>query len=200
MTQQTHAPQSIELLPATIEDRSVLSNLYQLYIHDFTDFVERELGDDGRFNYDPLPPYWTESNRFPFLVRVERKLAGFALVKKGSDFSGNTEVWDMADFFVVRGVRRRGVGYLVAEQIWRRFPGPWEVRVMSTNAPAMAFWARAVCRFTRQDIKPMAVTKGEETRYLFNFESKVESSDTLQRLKRIHELNRRQQGKVINEL
>ena len=178
MTQQTHAPQSIELLPATIEDRTALSNLYQLYIHDFTDFVERELGDDGRFSYDPLPLYWTESNRFPFLVRVERKLAGFALVKKGSDFSGNTEVWDMADFFVVRCVRRRGVGYLIAEQIWRRFPGAWEVRVMTTNAPAMGFWARAVCRFTTQDIKPMAVTKGEETRYLFNFESKGESSET----------------------
>ena len=175
MTQQTHAPQSIELLPATIEDRSVLSNLYQLYIHDFTDFVERELGNDGRFSYDPLPLYWTESNRFPFLVTVERKLAGFALVKKGSDFSGNPEVWDMADFFVVRGARRHGVGYLVAEQIWRRFPGPWEVRVLTTNAPAMAFWARAVCRFTRRDIKPMAVTKSEETRYLFNFESKSES-------------------------
>jgi len=105
-------------------------------------------------------------------------LAGFALVKKGSDFSGNTEVWDMADFFVVRGARRRGVGYLIAEQIWRRFPGAWEVRVTTTNAAAMGFWAKSVWRFTRQDIKPMAVTKGEETRYLFNFESKVESSET----------------------
>lgn len=177
MIQQTRPPQSIELLSATIEDRPVLSNLYQLYIHDFTDFVHLELGDDGRFGYDPLSPYWSEPNRFPFLVRLDGKLAGFALVKKGSDFSGNAEAWDMADFFVVRGARGQGVGYKVAEKIWRRFPGSWEVRVMFTNAPALAFWTKAVCRFTGQNLKPVEVTKGEATRYLFNFESKGASSE-----------------------
>jgi predicted acetyltransferase len=177
MIQHTRPPQWIRLTPATLEDRPVLSNLYQLYIHDFTDFVDLELGDDGRFTYDPLPPYWSERNRFPFLVKADGRLAGFALVKKGSDFSGNPEVWDIADFFVVRGARGQGVGYRVAEEIWRRFPGPWEVRVMITNAPALAFWTRAVSRFTGHKLKPDLITCGDETRYLFNFESKGKSAE-----------------------
>jgi predicted acetyltransferase len=179
MTKHTRPPQSIQLSSATVDDHPALSNLYQLYIHDFTDFVDRELGDDGRFSYNPFPPYWSEPSRFPFLVRVVASWLDLLLVKKGSDFSGDAEVWDMADFFVVRGARGHGVGYQVAEEIWRRFPGPWGVRVMLTNASAIAFWTTAVCRFTGQDLKPIKVTKGEETRYLFNFESRGEASEVL---------------------
>jgi predicted acetyltransferase len=111
MIQRVHLlPQSIELLPAKLGDRSVLSNLYQLYIHDFTDFVSLELEDNGKFSYDPLPPYWSEPNRFPFLIRTGGRLVGFALTKKGSDFSGDSCVWDMAAFFVIRGARGRSSG------------------------------------------------------------------------------------------
>jgi hypothetical protein len=39
------------------EQQPVFSNLYQLYIHSFTDFVEQPLSDNGRFGYNPLPPY-----------------------------------------------------------------------------------------------------------------------------------------------
>ena len=164
---------TVEVTRATQEGQAVLSNLYQLYIHDFTEFIEQPLGNDGRFDYDPLPPYWTEPDRFPFIVRVDRKLAGFALVKKGSDFSGRADVWDMADFFLVRGVRGKGIGYSVAKSIWRQFPGPWEVRVITTNVPARRFWAKAISRFLGQAIEPKLVTKGEETRYLFLFESEA---------------------------
>lgn len=164
---------TVEVTPATKEEQPVLANLYQLYIHDFTDFVELPLRNDGRFDYDPLPPYWSEPGRFPFIVRVDAKLAGFALVKRGSDFSGKTEVWDMADFFVVRGVRGKGVGYSVAKTIWQQFPGLWEVRVITTNVPAQRFWTKAISRFLGKAIEPELLTKGEATRYLFLFESEA---------------------------
>lgn len=174
--QRNNRAGTVEVTRATKEGQLVLSNLYQLYIHDFTDFVELPLGNDGRFDYDPLPPYWTEPDRFPFIVWVDRRLAGFALVKKGSDFSGKAEVWDMADFFLVRGVRGKGVGYTVAKSIWQQFPGPWEVRVITTNLPAQQFWARAISHFLGKAIEPELVTKGEETRYLFRFESEARPS------------------------
>ena len=167
--QKPKPPESIELLPATLGDQPAISNLYQLYIHDFSDYVEQKLGDDGRFGYDPLPPYWTEPDRFPFLIRVDGSLAGFALVRKGSVFSGKTDIWDMADFFVVRGARGIGVGYVITKEIWRRFPGPWEVRVLTTNLNALTFWSKAISRFTGHPLEPILVTDGEDTRYLFLF-------------------------------
>ena len=175
--QQSNQSATVEVTRATQEGQPVLSNLYQLYIHDFTDFVEQPLGNDGRFAYDPLPPYWTEPDRFPFIVWVDGKLAGFALVRKGSDFSGRSAVWNMADFFVMRGLRGKGVGYSVAKILWQKFPGPWEVRVITTNVPAQQFWAKATSRFLGKAIEPELVTKGKETRYLFLFESEANPID-----------------------
>jgi predicted acetyltransferase len=50
----------------------------------------------------------------------------------------------VAEFFVVRGARRRGVGTRAAHAVFGRFPGAWEVRVRKENVAAMAFWARAM--------------------------------------------------------
>lgn len=151
MTKDHKDKPSVEIVPATPEQQPVISNLYQLYIHDFTDFVDQPLCDNGRFDYDPLPPYWTKPDRYPFLVWVDGKLAGFALVKKGSDFSGNAVAWDMANFFIVRGARGKGVGGIVAKSIWRQFPGPWEVRVMPKNVPAVSFWGKGRLSLPRRE-------------------------------------------------
>ncbi|AXC15298.1 hypothetical protein ACPOL_6054 [Acidisarcina polymorpha] len=83
----------------------------------------------------------------------------------------------MADFFIVRGVRGKGVGYKVAKRLWRQFPGRWEVRVMANNVPAQKFWAKAISRFQGKSAEAELVTKGKETRYLFLFDSKANLLD-----------------------
>jgi predicted acetyltransferase len=170
----------VEVRLAVLQELPVLSNLYQLYIHDFTDFVEVPLGNDGRFDYDPLPQYWTEPNRFPFIIRVDGFPCGFALVRRGSQFSERTDVWDMADFFIVRGARGKALGCSVAKSIWQRFPGPWEVRVITTNVPAQQFWAKAIFQFLGKTIQPELVAKDKEIRYLFLFESGAKPFDSVQ--------------------
>jgi GNAT superfamily N-acetyltransferase len=121
-------------------------------------------------------PVYMERQRRNF-VSVDKDIgdgtepAGFALVKKGSDFSGDGEVWEMADFFVVRGARGRGLGYAVAENVWRRFRGPWEIHILTENVPAQHFWTKAISRFLGRDVKPALATIGAQTRYLFLFDS-----------------------------
>ena len=88
LREQSWNAMTVEIKPATLEELPVLSNLFQLYIHDFTDFIERPLGSDGRFDYNPLPPYWTEPDHFPFIVLSDGKLSGFALVKKARSSPG----------------------------------------------------------------------------------------------------------------
>src|SRR5436305_8412765 len=100
----------VEVMPALREQESILANLMQLYAHDFSEFHEIEIGPDGKFTYKDLSLYWSEEGRHPFLVRVDGKPAGFVLVKKGSEVSGDRTTWDIAEFFVLRGYRRRGVG------------------------------------------------------------------------------------------
>jgi predicted acetyltransferase len=160
----------IEVNPAAPEQEPVLANLFELYAHDFSEFYNLELGADGRFGYKHLSLYWVEPDRYPFLVKVDGKLAGFVLVKRGSEVSGDENVWDVAEFFIARGYRRRGVGMRVAHEVWRRFPGRWEVRVMESNPSAKEFWGCTINSFIGEMSFSVRVEKDGESWHLFSFE------------------------------
>jgi predicted acetyltransferase len=162
----------VEVIAAAHEQEPILANLLELYLHDFSAFLDLDIGEDGRFGYASLPLYWSERGRYPFLIRMDGKLAGLALVKKGPAISGSDAVWDMAEFFVVRGCRGRGVGTLAAHQVWRRFPGQWEVRVMQRNTLARRFWAGAISTFVGEAIQPVRLEKDGEAWDLFSFQSR----------------------------
>jgi predicted acetyltransferase len=170
MTSHDQVP-PIVVIPARPKDRPILENLLELYAREFSEFHEVELSADGRFRYDALPLYWQEADRHPFLIHADRKLAGFALVKKGSEISGDEAVWDMAEFFILREYRGRGVGCAAAHVVWRRFPGRWEVRTMEANQAALPFWQRAVSEFVGAIARPKAVEKNGQTWYVFGFDS-----------------------------
>jgi predicted acetyltransferase len=160
---------TIELVPATAEQQPTLANLLELYAHDFSEFHPLEIGASGRFGYQSLPLYWSEPSRHPLLIQMGGNLAGFAFVKRGSEVSGSLTVWDMAEFFILRGYRRRGIGTQAAHEVWRRFPGPWEVRVMQSNVSAHHFWECAISEFTGEAIHPVFAEKDGKHWKLYSF-------------------------------
>jgi hypothetical protein len=152
---------SVEITPATPEQQPALSNLYQLYIHDFTDFGEQPLGDGGRFKYDPLSPYWTDPDRHPFLVWMDGKLAGFALVEKAriSPAIQTYGTWPTSSSSAVHAGR-------VSATRWRKgygsnFRGPGKFRVMPKNVPPLLLWRRAISRFIGEVSVPDLTTKDD---------------------------------------
>jgi predicted acetyltransferase len=78
-------------------------------------------------------------------------------------------VWNMAEFFVLRGHRGRGIGTEIAHRIWRQFPGPWEVRVMPANRSAHRFWQRAITRFKGKITHSRRVETTGKSWRLFSF-------------------------------
>lgn len=166
----------VELIAAAQHQQAVVANLLELYIHDFSEFHGVEVGEDGKFGYPNLSLYWSQPDRHPFLVRVDGKLAGFVLVKK-STVGDRDAVWDMAEFFIVRGCRHRGIGTDVAHEVWRRFPGHWKVRVMQSNVLAHHFWRRAISVFTGETANPVHAEHGGECWQVFSFESKPVSGN-----------------------
>ena len=160
----------IELVPASRDQEPLLANLLQLYIYDFNEILDLDLEADGRFAYPHLPLYWREPGRYPFLIIMDGQPAGFVLVKTGSEWN----VRDMAEFFVMRRYRRHGVGTSIAHEVWRRFPGPWEVRVMETNVGAQHFWTHAISSFTGLPAVPARVEHNREMWQLFSFESRID--------------------------
>ncbi len=138
------AETEVALAPIARDEAPVLRNLFELYVHDFSEHVPLDLQPSGRFEIPLADAWWTRDDHFPFFVRHCGRLAGFALVRRGSRLSGDRDVVDLDQFFVVRGVRRRGVGHAAAHAAFRAVPGRWEVRVRQSNVPARAFWPRVI--------------------------------------------------------
>jgi len=120
--------------------------------------------------------YWTEVTRFPYLIYVDKKIAGFILVQKGSPISDDTTVWDISEFFVMKKYKRHGVGTAATIKIWEQFQGQWQVRVLVGNHIACSFWLQAIKKFTSvTPAKTEATIKGEDW-IIYTFESKDRSS------------------------
>lgn len=140
----------VSLEPASETDSELVSNLLELYIHDMSEvFSHVELGPDGRFGYSKLPLYWSEPDqRFAFLIRCDGRVAGFVLATRGSPVVPDPNVFDVAEFFVLRQYRREGTGREAASQLWHRLRGRWIVRVLEKNRAALAFWRNTIGTFT----------------------------------------------------
>src|SRR4051812_31942597 len=96
-------PPQVSLELASPTDAPRVANLMQFYLHDMSETFPIEVGDDGRFGYEKLPLYWSEpERRFPFLIRADGRVAGFALVTVGSPVSDDPSVFDIAEFFILR--------------------------------------------------------------------------------------------------
>jgi len=134
----------LELCAAAM--RPTLENLFQLYVHDFSEqwcgLPRGELGEDGLFApYDDWDGYWREPDRTPLLIRADGHVAGFALINTFAH-SGLPTDFSVAEFFVARKYRRDGVGHRAARQLIRERPGRWEIAVTRRNVGAQHFWRK----------------------------------------------------------
>lgn len=131
---------AITIKPASADQKPVIANLIQLYLYDMTESMPFPVGADGRFEYDFFDRFW----RFPYLIHADDEIAGFAFVIDECPLTGRQPCWFMAEFFVLRAYRRRGVGQGALDAILAHHPGDWHIAVPHDNKPAQAFWSRAL--------------------------------------------------------
>jgi predicted acetyltransferase len=162
----------IALEPIAKVDAPVLHNLFELYAHDFSEYVPLGIKSNGRFDIPIEDGWWTRDDHFPFFVRYNGQLSGFVLAALGSRVTSDRDVMDVDEFFVVRGVRRKGVGTWTAHALFATFPGRWEVRVIKTNVPAMKFWSRVIESWLGEPVAGEPFVTDGVDRDLFRFESR----------------------------
>jgi predicted acetyltransferase len=129
----------------TPELRDVVRNLWQLYRHDMSDvvgthgpdgFVGSLPDEHGRFHERSLEPM-LDGGGDGYLLFDGDHAVGFAFVVPRGDGASM-----MGHFFVVRGLRGRGVAAAAARELFARYAGPWEVPFQDANAVAGRFWRR----------------------------------------------------------
>jgi len=150
---------NVTLEPVGRERRQTLTNLFQLYAHDFSeqwfDRPEGELDEDGRLEeYGYLDRYWSEPGYEVMLIRADGRLAGFAMVNPCSH-SGLPLDYEIAEFFVARKHRREGVGTAAALAVIGARPGQWELAVARRNSGAQHFWRKVAAELAQGAVEEL---------------------------------------------
>ena len=137
----------------------VLRNLFEHYLHDMAQWFEFDTQSDGRYECStremwdkPFTVYFAYAGAIPI---------GFGLVGSAEAWTGDATVLDMDEFFVIRRYRRHGVGAALANHIWDQHPGPWLVRVLRANLPAMPFWRGIVAARSGNDFQEQTLTSNQ---------------------------------------
>lgn len=133
----------VDIRPATPADRPTVERLWLMFRHDLSEFdtaAEPQLpSPDGTFRSERVDSAFGGGGEdwAPYLFLRGDRPVGFAFVR---GLSGPTRV--LNSFFVVRGVRRAGVGIRAVAEVVARHPGHWEIAFQDANAGAVRFWRR----------------------------------------------------------
>jgi predicted acetyltransferase len=109
------------------------------------------LGEHGARHAELLARWFRDDRSHPILILDAGHAAGFALVARppAGPAAPDAAEYRMAEFFVRRSHRRRGVGRVAAGLIFSRFAGRWEIVEATANDHAVRFWRRTVMEYTR---------------------------------------------------
>jgi predicted acetyltransferase len=140
---------SVSVRVTSASERRLIECLMQFYIYEFT-WIEPscsiQMRCDDQDCYPPfadLDRYWRTEGFHPLLIRVEGRLAGFALINTHSRHGEKVEL-NMAEFFIAREHRGRGVATEAVRLILAQYPGRWEIAVAEHNVAAKMFWSRTL--------------------------------------------------------
>jgi predicted acetyltransferase len=171
---------NIQLVEAGTGGISILRNLMQLYLYDLGSLDGWDIGEDGKYgNAAKIERFWSGEQRGRYFVKVGGKLAGFVLTRAGTYFSGN-DAQEISEFFILKKYRLHGVGRMVAMRIFERFDGTWEIRVMTTNAPAQAFWRVVIAGYTDDRYEEFSARHDSTEFVVFRFRGEDRSANSLQ--------------------
>ncbi|MFE5319388.1 GNAT family N-acetyltransferase [Paenibacillus sp. NPDC056579] len=148
---------NIEIELARYEEKTVLSNLIQLYRYDSSEFDGHVLNQHGLYLYKYFDHQWTDEYRRPFIIKADGEIAGLAFIsldvpKEYTKWSTAEKTNVISEFFIMRKYRCKGVGRYAAHSLFNRFAGTWEVKQTAANRPAYAFWKQVISDYKQNNV------------------------------------------------
>jgi predicted acetyltransferase len=122
------------------QDEATLDNLFQLYFHELSDFLDEEVGDDGRFDAWDMRTFTTPGHG-AYLLWMGAHLAGLLVIEVAQTPQG--PMTEFADLFILRRYRRRGLAMQVLRSVMLPAQHPWLVAVFRKDTLALQFWRAA---------------------------------------------------------
>jgi predicted acetyltransferase len=138
-------------------DRSWIEGVYRDYLNDLSPSATGlfpTLGEVGHREPDQLQRWFDDRTAQVLTILYSEGPVGFAMVvRRRSAPSGGVSPpaapeFSMAEFFIARAWRRRGIGAEAVRLLFDRFAGQWLISEHVRNTAAVKFWRRVVSGYT----------------------------------------------------
>ncbi len=154
---------SIALTAISITSRAILEAMLIEYFQEIDPTKIQQSTTGERLDYPYLDQYWTDKNRFAFFIVYDTEIVGFSLLNDHvicKDFLAERAV---AEFYIKKKYRQRGIGRRAALQLFQQFPGKWEVKQATDNPNATQFWRNTIQSLTHNNyIEKQLSSEGEK--------------------------------------
>ena len=124
--------------PATIHQKGTIVEFLDLYVHELRNLLGIDVKEHDIVAFSDLDQYWELEDHHPFLVYVDKKCIGFALVNKKTKLLSGA--YAFKEYFLLKRYRGKGIGKAAALDILARFPGEWEMSELEKDTALIHFW------------------------------------------------------------
>ncbi len=138
----------VELIEVAESEKSVLFNIFEKYFYEFSQWEKSDVEDDGLYHYEWLDCYFTEENRFPYLIKVDGKLAGLVMVSDYPEVPEEPTDFCLSEFFVMHKYRLCGVGREAVFRVLDKHHGKWQLKCHPHNIASVKFWNNVINEYT----------------------------------------------------
>jgi len=165
------------------ENKQVLKNLYQLYLHDLSVYIDEDIDAAGLYDVDFINEFWETEGLSAFFIKSNARVLGFILLQNGKYAPPSGEDYYISEFFILRKYRRNAVGKRAVEKLFDVFPGKYLLCEIPTNNLAIIFWKSIYLQFKLDFKESLEDLQGGE--FLFQrFEVKrIVNKDSKQEIK-----------------
>jgi predicted acetyltransferase len=153
---------------SSAKDRQWMTQVYRDYLTDLAPVGTGAfpvLGEIGHREPDLLASWFADSSAQILTVLSDDQPVGFALVRVRHPLSVEQATdYTMAEFFVARQWRRRGIGQAAVRLVFDRYSGRWHIMEYTRNPGAVVFWRSVVRAYTNGQYQERAAN-GEVHQY-----------------------------------
>ena len=96
----------LRIVEAKKEDRDIMMNLLEKYLYEFSQWEKTDVNDNGLYGYEYLDCYFEENNRYPYLIKVDEKIAGLILISDYPEVPEESTDFCLSEFFIMHKYRR----------------------------------------------------------------------------------------------